>query len=427
MNIPTEPMDTEPMDTGSDTPFALPLHRVAASFIGFSALPAHEAEERYQCALELQKHIQRTNKKFHLRLDHAVAIMLADLQQLKKGGRLWAGPSCRVPPYLMEKRLNAISPLCRHYMFHLDPKNLGLPIWRHAVPMPLSPQLNPEDVPWDDGVDAYEKAVAYQARFKTKSNLQRVPLDKQRMEEAECRKRHENKCVVTGELNPRILWIIPSTWNDTVENMNATGDLQSGCLALTGIDLLDEPNPPCSAVELGTTHESWNMLPIDPVLYNYLVDGWCAFKYLFHKEEDDNSNSAKVTLEFHWMPKLAPIFIEEMDFRENWATLCENMGQFEDCRPPHGLEYGQLRDKSGDLLESGYRIDIPVPRQYVHQFVSGIKVHWAFIRFMSLFGATGRPWVVLDDDAPSEEEHLLEVAGNLLEEREGSSGERMVV
>ena len=129
MNLHTKPvdtdpmdpdkMDTDPMDTGpEDTDLVglhpLPLHRVVPYRVGFTAPIATEEAERYQCALELEKHIQRANKKFHLRLDHAAAIRLADLQQLKEGGRLWAAPPCHVPPYRMERRLNAIYPLCQH-------------------------------------------------------------------------------------------------------------------------------------------------------------------------------------------------------------------------------------------------------------------------------------------------------------------------
>ena len=114
MNISIDPMGTDPMDTEANMPFALPLHQVAASRMGSGTLTAAEAEERYQCALELEKHIKLSNKKFHLRLDHVAAILLADLQEIREGGRLWAGPPCGVAPYLMERRLNAISPLCRH-------------------------------------------------------------------------------------------------------------------------------------------------------------------------------------------------------------------------------------------------------------------------------------------------------------------------
>ncbi|KAJ4129889.1 hypothetical protein NW768_006859 [Fusarium equiseti] len=376
MNLPGENMDLE-----AETPFALPLHlRTSAASSDYVTLrPSIENQIRKGCAEDLEKYVQKPLEGFSLRCEHVAAILLAPMDQLKKkGGRLWAD------------------------MLHLDPKNLVLPVWSHAVPVPLEPQPSPEDVPWDNGVEAYEKAVAYQARFKTKSDLQSVPLDKQRMEEAECRKRDENKCVVTGRLNPRIFWIIPSTWNNTVENMNATGNLHSGCLALTGIDLLDGPNPPCSALELGTTHKSWNMLCIDPVLYNYLIDGWCAFKYLFHEEDINNSNNVKVTLEFHWMPKLEALFGEPVVINEIWTLFSQQMGRFGNCPPPSDLEHGKVRDKSGELLKSGYRFDVLVPKQHVAGFQLGIEVLWTCARFTALCGAAGRPWLLPGMDPEDE-------------------------
>ncbi|KAJ4013775.1 hypothetical protein NW766_006014 [Fusarium irregulare] len=381
------------MDPAAETPFALPYHLRTSTSIDYGVPgPSRENEERLKCAKALESFVQIPHEEFRLYCEHAAAILLADIKQLRKGGRLWADPSSRVPARMMRNRLNRISPFCRHYMLHLNPKNLTAPHWKHAVPVPLERQPEPENVPWDEGVEAYEKAMAYHSRFQTGSDLQSVPLYKQQMEEAKCRERDEDKCLVTGRPKPRVFWIIPSTWNNTVENMDATGNLHTGCRPLTGIDLLDGPNPPCSVNELGTTHYSWNMMCIDRALYNYLNDGWCAFKYLFHRDHDNDN--FKVTLGFHWMPKLEPLFGQPIDINIFWTLFSAQMEKFDNCPPPPGLEYGQVRDKSGELLKSGYRFDVLVPKQYVGQFQSGIDVHWACIRFTALCGAAGRPWLL---------------------------------
>ncbi|KAI1073003.1 hypothetical protein LB507_009122 [Fusarium sp. FIESC RH6] len=396
------------MDTSTERlPFTLP-HCPAPS-LGSGALcigaspsgPDPENEKRLEYAKDLEKYVQESLEGFILRCEHAAAILLAPMYQFKeRGGALWTGPDTLVTPDFMKERLNGISTFCRHYMLHLDPKNLEDPKWQHAIPVPLRPEPDPHDVALDDP-EGLQRAFAYQCRFETDPDLPGVPLVKQRMEEAECRRLNEDKCVVTGQPKPHVFWIFPSTWNDTVDHMDATGDLRSACRALTGISLLDEPDPPCSARELGTTHKSCYMMCLHPILYKYLKKAWCAFKYLFHR--DDNNNNVKVTLEFHWMPKLLPLFGEPIDdIDEFWTLLSEQMGQFDNCIPPPGLEYGQIGDKSGELLKTGYHFDVLVPRQHLARFQSGIDVLWACARFTALCGAAGRPWLLSGMDPGDE-------------------------
>lgn len=284
-------------------------------------------------------------------------------------------------------------------MLHLDPKNLEDSKWQHAIPVPLYPEPDPDGVALDDP-EGLQRAFAYQCRFETDPDLPSVPLVKQLMEEAECRRLNEDKCAVTGEPKPRVFWVFPSTWNDTVDHMDATGELCSGCRALTGINLLRGSDPPCSVRELGTTHKPCYMMCIHPVLYKYLKDVWCAFKYLLHR--DDDNDNVKVTLGFHWMPKLETLFGEPIDIDIFWPLFSAQMGRFDNCPPPPGFEHGKVRDKSGELLKSGYRFDVLVPKQHFARFQSGIEVLWACARFTALCGAAGRPWLLSGMDPEDE-------------------------
>jgi hypothetical protein len=55
-------------------------------------------------------------------------------------------------------------------------------------------------------------------------------------EEAKCIERDGNMCVVTGKAlgDPKIFWFVPSTWNDTVEHNNTTGNLALYGHSITG-------------------------------------------------------------------------------------------------------------------------------------------------------------------------------------------------
>lgn len=276
-------------------------------------------------------------------------------------------------------------------MLHLDPNNLKDPKWQHTILKPLDEQPELKDIPYED-VKAWDKAMEYHSRFEADPDCRPVPRNT--AVEAECLTRDENVCVVTGKASPRVFYFIPFTWNDTVEHMNATGSVHDGSI-LTNTSLTTWPDPPVSVQKLGATHKLWNMLSIDPVLYNYFKDGLCAFKYLSLVEV--GNNAVQVNLEFHWMPRLKPRFGQTMDLELDWKTVYGELDRLHDC-PQESQEYGKVQAKNRQPLQTGHVIARKLSRQDAGQFVDAVNVHWASVSFTAFCGGAGHPWLLSGKD-----------------------------
>ncbi|RBR24400.1 uncharacterized protein FIESC28_02890 [Fusarium coffeatum] len=384
----------------SDSPVRLSTSQpatVAFVFPGPASRP-EMPDTRLVRTKQLEKHIKEWDDDFHLCCEHIVTTLMVRTSELGPKGGLWAGPPDPLPASILKKLFHSVSPLCRHYMLHLDPNNLTLPQWKHAIPVPLEWQPEVEDLSDDDDWEAYQKSVAYHRRFKTNPDLR--PFLHDADEEAKCERRDEGECVVTGKPTNRRLWFIPLTWNDTVEHMNATGDLHVGSTILTGVNLAEGPNPACSAHTLGATHRVWNMVSIGEILYRYFNDGFCALKYQEGRNEELNKDEVKVTLKFYWMPKLKARFGLVMDIHSqptnDWTMMLKESDAFQNCPPPD--HYGKVFTQSGDLLESGHIVNITVAKKDLLFFRDAIEVHWACIMFTAFCGAAGRPWLLSGKD-----------------------------
>ncbi|KAI1073010.1 hypothetical protein LB507_009128, partial [Fusarium sp. FIESC RH6] len=379
-------------------PFALPLHQRTtppALGSGSSGL-APEDEERYNSVKRIERYIlEGIHEGFRFSFEHAAAILLMDMEQLRKDGALSVYASTLIPSSMMKMFLNSISPFCRHYMLHLDLKNLTSPHWKHAVPMPLEPQPEVEELPDDHDHEHWKRSRAYHTRFNTNPDLTPVLCDP--VEEATCNLRDQGKCVVTGKPSTRTFWILPFTWNDTVEHNDATGRLHIGCTVLTGINLAEKPYPTCNAHILGATHKAWNMLSIDETVYRYMKDGFCALEYQEDDDEEYENGNTKLTLKFNWMPKLRARFGLAMDIHSelpnDWTMMYKDLDAFENCPQPTD-RHGEVLTQEGKPLRSGHIINITMPERDARRFRSAIKVHWGCIKFTALCGAAGRPWLL---------------------------------
>ena len=282
-------------------------------------------------------------------------------------------------------------------MLHLDPDNLKDPKWQHAVYKLPCPQPDSLDIPWEDW-QTHCKARKYHIRFRAKSDL--PPVLRNTAEEAKCLDRDGHKCVATGKSSPRVFYFIPFTWNDTFEHMNATGSVRGGAI-LADTDLLSGPDPAVSVTKLGATHVAWNMLSIDSVLYSYLKDGLCAFRYAKGQEQLLGEGRVQVTLNLYWMPMLKGRFGLLMDLDKDWPTLCGELARFENCSQ-ESFEYGKLRTEAKAPVLSGHAVKITLPEDDVTQFKNAVNVHWASIVFTAVCGAAGRPWLLSGDDPEDE-------------------------
>ncbi|CZS77713.1 unnamed protein product [Fusarium graminearum] len=355
-------------------------------------------QNRLRYAQNINAEITSVRPDFQLRTEHMVAIFVVDLKDLESGGGL--SPDACDPLHLKE-RLESISPFCKHYMLHRDPKNLGESEWAHAIPgtPEEQPPLNHEMIRNHDS-EQIKKSITYHSRFKTIETPPSIPPSKQ--EQMKCVERDGHRCVVTGSADPRVFWFIPETWNDTVKHNDDTGNLEEGCINLTNIPLLEDIH---SAIELGKTHKAWNMLSVCEDLYEALTEGRCAFKYMGRQTLDDGK--VAVELQFYWMPFMSGRFNRPVGFNpedpseEVTSDYVSELPLFEELFIEMLLESNaapglnklkNITTKFEERLRSGYSFHVTMPKEDAEKFKSVVKVHWACMVFTALCGGTCEAW-----------------------------------
>ncbi|OBS28286.1 hypothetical protein FPOA_02227 [Fusarium poae] len=344
-------------------------------------------------AQQIEKHIQTLFRNFRLRTKHIAAILLIDnIQHIEPGGALAPMLGCWFKNQgSLKGKLNCIDAFVKHYMLYLNPDNINGPAWAHSVPETLD--IRPDSTADEEGLAAFVRALDYDSQFRTDNDLEDYPLGV--YEEVKCRKRDEDVCVVTGNNNPKIFWFFPPTLNDTKIHNDMTGNLAGSGDFVTGVNLRAdrEPDPFCNMHQLGGSHKAWNMLCIDPALYNPLTSGLCAFKH-FEDTTLENGN-VEVTLQFHWMPRTKGRFGKAFDMESDWQNLMDELQVSQDNNYPPPLSFqDEPITKSGEPLRSGHLIHVIVPEQDVQYLKSAVKVHWACSMFTSLCGASGRPYLL---------------------------------
>ncbi|KAH7198752.1 uncharacterized protein B0J16DRAFT_410226 [Fusarium flagelliforme] len=356
--------------------------------------------DRAQILLELLKEEFWQNHKPYMRGEELVTILMVAREDLENDGQLSRDDDSDYPCIPSQtENLKNIAQSCMHYMLHLDPDNLEDPRWQHAIFVPLEEQPPLDGLYAQDVLDhdVINQSIIYRNRFKTLECLRPVRRSRStvKAEEAKCWNRDKGTCVVTGKPLGHIFYFIPFTWNDTVEHMNATGEIVGGIFDL-GVDLFDGPTPPCNVSALGGSHKAWNMLSVDLVLRRYLKDGLCAFQWL--TTDPAPNGEVRVTLQFHWMPLLELRWGQRMNInrrgsRNDFRKLVEDIKNF-DHGPQITHKYGTVMDKQGKPLRSGQLIHIMMSKQDAEQCRDAVKVHWGCVVYTALCGAAGRPWLL---------------------------------
>ncbi|QPC76683.1 hypothetical protein HYE68_007435 [Fusarium pseudograminearum] len=379
-------------------------HPVPTSF-PIACLEDHPLEKRYTHAKDIEKYIQKFQPDFRIRVEHFAAILLVPLQDFDKGGLF----ELKRAPQRIKARLDTIPPFCKHYMLHLNPSNRLDARWAHAKPEPVTkqPPLN-DEMSYDEII----LSMKYRSSFKTCLASESPPTAEE--EEVKCKKRDQNKCVLTGKpYNTSVFWFIPRGWNDTVQHNNATGNLQSGSMRLAKVPLLRDIH---SATQLRQTQKAWNMLCVDNDVYDLLVRGLCAFKFIGKEKLDGRF---KVQLKFFWMPDLPGRFNQIMDLnvikrceplnqpdghtdfnyakvrRENIRELSVDLHVFQrsGCPQSPSDRYKPSANPNSSLkLMSGKDVYIEMSERDSELFESVVKIHWACVTFTALCGGAGRAW-----------------------------------
>ncbi|RGP71300.1 hypothetical protein FSPOR_3421 [Fusarium sporotrichioides] len=380
---------------------AVPLR--ADALFPIACLQEPELDKRYGQAKKIEVAIKDIYPWFSFRVEQLAVILLVGIEDLRGSGHL-SPTTCS--PYHLKDRVCDVSPF---YMLQLDPRNLDQKHWGHVISKApkWQPRLDIEMHP-----DQVALSIYYNSRFRTGKSVENLPPGFHKEAESKCRERDKKRCVVTGRDNPRIFWFIPRGWNDTVEHNNTTGNLEGGCIFLTKIDLLDDIH---SATELGKTHEAWNMLCVDPAIYNALTQGLCAFSFIRKKDVDDRTS--EVHLKFFWMPILRgrfdqivnlnevegcfPIkrgnkpvtFDHERVEREGKEELSLDLSMFQHrgCPMPRQVDSERTAISDPPIL-SGKDVVIKMPKRESELFETVVRIHWACVTFAALCGGAGRAW-----------------------------------
>ncbi|CAG7561203.1 unnamed protein product [Fusarium equiseti] len=356
----------------------------------------------------LKEEIQFLWPNFTLRMEQHALLMVADRKHFGNSGAL---STSRIPSSL-KRQLEEASPFCKHYwMHHLLPHQPD-DVWKHALRRPpiYRPNLTLEDYQEADWETISQK-IYYDQHFRTNPELKTLSLGQG--EVRKCMERDQFSCVVTHTKSDRLFPFIPIGWNNSVDNNNATGNLEEVCLAMADVNLMKHI---LSVFELGRSHKAWNLICVNPDLYTCLISGFCGFKYHetipIEGEGGQTDGKVQVVLVFYWMPQgIKARFNEEADAvdLEDIARAFNNFTQ-----PP--LSY----PKQGPVPRSGDKVHLPMTREDAEKLMSAVKVHWACVLYLVLCGGTGQPQYLTGMDQsdgslqPRDEEFARQKAGGAM-------------
>nr|CEG05265.1 unnamed protein product [Fusarium clavum] len=368
------------------------------------SLTEHGLGPRLAVTTELLTEMQIFYPDFIMRVEQVALILIVDMREFDHDDGLLSTENW-TPPDLKTRLLNA-SPFCKHYMLHLNPNNLENYSWRHALyRAPLKqPEFTDELIEQADW-ETIKLSMYYEIRFETEPDLQDLSYPEE--ESAKCRKR------------------------DKDDHNDATGNLEGSCLDVADVDILDDI---LSATELGKSHKAWNMMLVDPELYEYLVQGLCAFNFETIEEiekptthdDDHNDEDVHVVLRFYWMPSLTPRF-NQVTTVEDMKTIATEFNAFIalGSPPPDGFPESITTPKSGDLVR------LLRTREEAQKLKSAVKIHWSCIAYTALCGGVGLAHFMTGMDQgdgslqPRDEEFRQEAARDGL--RDGAANSAQVI
>ncbi|KAJ4317704.1 hypothetical protein N0V84_007223 [Fusarium piperis] len=194
-----------------------------------------------------------------------------------------------------------------------------------------------------------------------------------------CLQRDGNACILTGEPEPKICYILPLSWGDSQAAMKKTLLLRPAINALMGPGWMQQHQQ-----HIGNSDRVWNMLCLSEKLQDLWKRGSCAFKGI--RIQPVSRHESVVVLEFHWMPeqdKVKPLVHAKLEGRQSdWTKMANTI---------HKLSTSELpaTDAQSELsIPSGKRIEVRMRRRDAANFKAMIDLQWACIAAAALSGAT---------------------------------------
>ncbi|RFN53810.1 hypothetical protein FIE12Z_1844 [Fusarium flagelliforme] len=334
--------------------------------------------------------IQQRHPEWKIRVEQAVLVLFADEKLYGNKGPISVE---RVPDSQLKRRLECISPFCKHYMHHLRFENLTDPSWQHAAYKPhvQQPELTTEFI-HEATLEEFLQVGYYECRFQTDPDLPTIS-EANAEEISKARSRDKGRCMVTNCSNTKHFWFIPFTWNNSSPHNNATGNLVSSSEDLADVGMLDSNL--LGVKELGKTHKSWNIMCIDRVLCDFLQRGWGGFRFEEAGQPNDKG-IVKVKLRFYWMPQMTGRFNREAANNNELMDIVNEFNAFvrAGCPPP------PTYPKSDDFKvpKSGQLVVVERNAGDVESFRCAVKIHWACVMYTVLCGGAERPQFMTGKD-----------------------------
>lgn len=143
----------------------------------------------------------------------------------------------------------------------------------------------------------------------------------------------------------------------------------------------------------GKGDQPWNMILLNRTMHKWWSEALWALKFL-GKEEVDDGETEKITLQFHWTRQLEnrdPLgkvnWAEEKSKDSNILTKITAGRQLDVDN--YGLEFDRPLC-TGDLFK------IKIPKEDAEKFVLVISLQWALIHVAFLSGSAGHPEILPD-------------------------------
>ncbi|KAF4980200.1 hypothetical protein FZEAL_3736 [Fusarium zealandicum] len=125
------------------------------------------------------------------------------------------------------------------------------------------------------------------------------------VEKDKCLGLDNNMCVVTGQPHPHVCHIVPFAWNKKASNKDTTTRFLPLMDLYLGLPREDATREALGllTLDLGSSDRVWNMICLNPALYDWWRRGYFAFKYLGAAPSANAPETSLIKLQFVWMPR----------------------------------------------------------------------------------------------------------------------------
>ncbi|RBR09651.1 uncharacterized protein FIESC28_09763 [Fusarium coffeatum] len=251
--------------------------------------------------------------------------------------------------------------------------------------------------------------------FLTNTQAERDPASvasAARGERIKCLRRDGFGCIFQHTEISLVTSILPSSWNDDLEAVDATFAVTEAFYAFFGDVLAAELcSPLANHTELGSSDKYWNML----IMSRDLRHCWGQAGFGLYckditpcEEHDESTDLTKVpfnvTIQFNWLRRRWEMPNDKITLEgddNEFMNMVETQIKYErDGSPRYKNNYGVLieavRVDTNTPILSGHEFTITMPGEDAKKCKLMLDLQWAIIRIAAMSGAAGYPDLLPD-------------------------------